>query len=195
MGMRAPHAEQDEQDAMNIKRMRGRNHRGNGGGGGGFRQQQPSGIPLNRNHVFDSNGPEMRLRGTAQQLFDKYQQLARDASGGGDRVTAEAYYQHAEHYFRIIAAMNQAQGQPNGQPQPNGQGGQPNVPEHQGRQNGHRRQHYAEASESGAAESESHETRVDIGPELDAALSGATEDNGEQADSREIPILTAPPEA
>jgi len=109
---------------MNMKRMRGRNHRPNSGGGG-FRNQQ-NGIPLNRNHVFDSTGPEMRVRGTAQQLYDKYQQLARDAFSNGDRVTGEAYYQHAEHYFRIISAINQAQGQPNvqqnGQPyQNNGQ--------------------------------------------------------------------------
>jgi hypothetical protein len=103
---------------MNMKRMRGRNHRPNSGGGG-FRNQQ-NGIPLNRNHVFDSTGPEMRVRGTAQQLYDKYQQLARDAFSNGDRVTGEAYYQHAEHYFRIISAINQAQGQPNGQ-----QNGQP----------------------------------------------------------------------
>jgi len=109
---------------MNMKRMRGRNHRPNGGGGaggGGFRNQQ-NGIPLNRNHVFDSSGPEMRLRGTAQQLHEKYTQLARDASSSGDRVLGEAYYQHAEHYFRIISAINQATGQPNGQPnQQNGQ--------------------------------------------------------------------------
>jgi len=99
---------------MNMKRMRGRNHRpnGGGGGGGGFRNQQ-NGIPLNRNHVFDSSGPEMRVRGTAQQLFEKYQQLARDAASNGDRVLGEAYYQHAEHYFRIISAINQAQGQLN----------------------------------------------------------------------------------
>jgi Domain of unknown function (DUF4167) len=108
---------------MNMKRMRGRNHRpngGGGGGGGGFRNQQ-NGIPLNRNHVFDSSGPEMRVRGTAQQLYDKYQQLARDAFSNGDRVTGEAYYQHAEHYFRIISAINQAQGlqnQPGGQQNP-----------------------------------------------------------------------------
>ncbi len=114
---------------MNMKRMRGRNHRPNGGGGGnngggGFRNQQ-NGIPLNRNHVFDSSGPEMRVRGTAQQLYEKYQQLARDASSNGDRVTGEAYYQHAEHYFRIISAINQAQGQPNTPVNPQGQQGQP----------------------------------------------------------------------
>jgi len=108
-----------------MKRMRGRNHRpngGGGGGGGGFRNQQ-NGIPLNRNHVFDSSGPEMRIRGTAQQLFEKYTQLARDAASSGDRVLGEAYYQHAEHYFRILAAINAAQGLP-----PPGQTPQPSEP-------------------------------------------------------------------
>ena len=77
------------------------------------------GIPLNRNHVFDSNGPDLRIRGTAQQLFEKYLQLGRDATSGGDRVMAEGYFQHAEHYFRILNAMNQAaqQNQQNGQQQ------------------------------------------------------------------------------
>jgi hypothetical protein len=73
---------------------------------------------MNRNHVFDSSGPDLRLRGTAQQLFEKYLQLGRDATGGGDRVMAEAYFQHAEHYFRILGAMNQAQIAQGGQHQP-----------------------------------------------------------------------------
>ena len=76
------------------------------------------GIPLNRNHVFDSNGPDLRIRGTAQQLFEKYLQLGRDATGAGDRVMAESYFQHAEHYFRNHNAKNQAaqqQGMQNGQ--------------------------------------------------------------------------------
>ena len=108
-------------NSMNMKRMRGRNHRSGGGGGGGsggaIRHHSGGGVPLNRNHVFDSNGPEIRIRGTAQQLFEKYLQLGRDATSSGDRVTAEAFFQHAEHYFRILNAMNQAQqqGQPNGQ--------------------------------------------------------------------------------
>lgn len=99
---------------MNMKRMRSRgSHRhGGSGGGGGYRQSSSSGHqPLNRNHVFDSNGPDVRLRGTAQQLFEKYLQLGRDATGAGDRVMAESYFQHAEHYFRILNAMNQAQQQ------------------------------------------------------------------------------------
>lgn len=104
----------------NMKRMRGRSHRhgggggSGGGGGGGYRHGGHQ--PTNRNHVFDSNGPDMRLRGTAQQLFEKYLQLGRDATGGGDRVTAEGYFQHAEHYFRILNAMSQqAQGGGQGQ--------------------------------------------------------------------------------
>ncbi len=111
---------------MNMKRMRGRNHRsgggggnggGGGGGGGGPIRHQGGGIPLNRNHVFDSNGPDLRIRGTAQQLFEKYLQLGRDATSSGDRVMAESYFQHAEHYFRILNAMAQA-AQQNGQQQP-----------------------------------------------------------------------------
>ena len=110
-------------DTMNIKRMRGRggNRHGGGGGGGGGHFRHGSGgsggggggdrQPLNRNHVFDSSGPDMRLRGTAQQLFEKYLQLGRDATSGGDRVMAESYFQHAEHYFRILNAMNQAAAQ------------------------------------------------------------------------------------
>lgn len=106
---------------MNMKRMRrGHRHGGGGGGGGQFRHSGGGGggngnQPLNRNHVFDSSGPDVRLRGTAQQLFEKYLQLGRDATGGGDRVAAEGYFQHAEHYFRILGAMNAAQQQ--GQPQ------------------------------------------------------------------------------
>jgi len=118
---------------MNIKRMRGRNNRGGGGGtgGGGPIRHQSGNVPLNRNHVFDSNGPDLRIRGTAQQLFEKYLQLGRDATSSGDRVMAEGYFQHAEHYFRIINAINQAQ-QQNPQHHQNGQNGTPQPPQHNG---------------------------------------------------------------
>ena len=110
---------------MNMKRMRGRNHRpggGGGGGGGGASPRQYGGnVPLNRNHVFDSSGPDLRIRGTAQQLFEKYLQLGRDATGSGDRVMAESYFQYAEHYFRIVNAINQATQQSQGQGQQHGQ--------------------------------------------------------------------------
>lgn len=91
---------------MNVKRMRTRHHRS--GGSNGASRQLNGQIPMNRNHVFDSHGPDVRVRGTAQQLFEKYLQLGRDATGSGDRVAAEAYFQHAEHYFRIMNAMAQA---------------------------------------------------------------------------------------
>jgi hypothetical protein len=140
---------------MNMKRMRGRNHRhggGGGGGGGGGQFRQSGHQPMNRNHVFDSNGPDMRLRGTAQQLFEKYLQLGRDATSSGDRVMAEGYFQHAEHYFRILNAMSQAQQQrEGGPPQPqrrfqNGpdQGGESEAGE-QPEMNGHAMESEAEA--------------------------------------------------
>ena len=93
---------------MNMKRMRSR---GRSHGGGQYRQSGGGQMPTNRNHVFDSSGPDVRVRGTAQQLFEKYLQLGRDATSGGDRVMAESYFQHAEHYFRILNAMNQAAAQ------------------------------------------------------------------------------------
>jgi hypothetical protein len=123
--MRLPHTDLEQESAvaqeMNIKRMRGRNHRsggsgGSGSGGGGPIRHYGGGTPLNRNHVFDSNGPDLRIRGTSQQLFEKYLQLGRDATSSGDRVMAESYFQHAEHYFRILNAMNQAVQQNQQQP-------------------------------------------------------------------------------
>jgi hypothetical protein len=61
--------------------------------------------PLTR--VYESNGPDVKIRGTASHIAEKYIQLARDAQGSGDPVAAENYYQHAEHYFRLIAAAQE----------------------------------------------------------------------------------------
>jgi hypothetical protein len=80
------------------QRSRGRNNRRHGGGGGGG----GGGNPLNR--VYESNGPDVKVRGTAQTIADKYLQLGRDAQSSGDAVMAESYYQHAEHYLRLLAA-------------------------------------------------------------------------------------------
>jgi hypothetical protein len=83
-----------------MKRQRSRNRNGGGGGGGGGKPQH------NTNRAFDSNGPEgVKVRGAAQHVYEKYQQLARDAQTSGDRVLAENYLQHAEHYFRLMRAM------------------------------------------------------------------------------------------
>lgn len=73
------------------RRMRGRNNNNRKG---------PN--PLTRS--YESNGPDVKIRGSAQQIADKYLTLARDAQSAGDRVMAENYLQHAEHYNRIIAA-------------------------------------------------------------------------------------------
>lgn len=61
--------------------------------------------PLTRS--FESNGPDVKIRGTAQHIADKYAQLARDAQAGSDPVSAENYLQHAEHYYRLIAAAQE----------------------------------------------------------------------------------------
>ncbi len=65
----------------------------------------------NPNRALDSNGPDVRIRGTANQIYDKYVALARDASSAGDRVKAENYLQHAEHYFRVIRSLQPPQQQ------------------------------------------------------------------------------------
>ena len=60
------------------------------------------------NKVFDSNGPDVKLRGTSQTIAEKYMQLGRDAQSSGDSVSAESYYQHAEHYYRVWAGNQPA---------------------------------------------------------------------------------------
>src|SRR5919206_4688966 len=91
------------------KRSRGRN-----GGGNPNNPNRPR-MP-HRNQTFDSNGPSVKIRGNAYQVFERYIALAREAQAGGDRVAAENLYQHAEHYFRIMNA--QGEGQQHGQPRP-----------------------------------------------------------------------------
>jgi hypothetical protein len=92
----------------NKNRQRGRNN--NGG--------RKHINPLSRN--FESNGPDVKVRGNAAHVAEKYLQLARDAQSSGDPVLAENYLQHAEHYFRIVAAA-----QPQNQFRPDQPGGAP----------------------------------------------------------------------
>ncbi|HEX3652955.1 MAG TPA: DUF4167 domain-containing protein [Rhizomicrobium sp.] len=82
----------------------------------------------NPNRTFDSSGPEVKIRGSASHVYDKYLQLARDANAAGDRVAAENYLQHAEHYYRILAAtaQQQQQYQQNRSQQPHYNGGNGN---------------------------------------------------------------------
>ncbi len=90
------------------KRGRGRNNRRPGGGGG---SSHNAGGGNSANRVYESNGPDVKVRGTAQTVAEKYMQLGRDAQSSGDNVMAESYFQFSEHYFRVMAAA-----QPVGQP-------------------------------------------------------------------------------
>lgn len=92
-------------NGQNNKRMRNRNNNNN------RRGQNPM------TRVFESNGPDIKIRGTASHIAEKYLQLARDARSSGDPVAAENYYQHAEHYFRMIAAAQEQFRQSQPQPQ------------------------------------------------------------------------------
>ena len=85
-------------NGQNNKRMRNRN---NNNHNNNRRGQNPM------TRVFESNGPDIKIRGTASHIAEKYLQLARDARSSGDPVAAENYYQHAEHYFRLIAAAQE----------------------------------------------------------------------------------------
>jgi hypothetical protein len=89
---------------QNLKqRPRGRMN----SGGGGKKHMPP------RNQTYDSNGPDVRIRGNAHQVLERYLAMARDAASQGDRIAAENFYQHAEHYFRVINNQNQANGRQN----------------------------------------------------------------------------------
>lgn len=121
---------------------------------------------MNNSHRnFDSNGPDVKIRGTATNIFERYCQLARDANAAGDRVAAENYLQHAEHYYRIMLAqgvtpMQRAANQQQTQQQPNGNGSQP-------------QQAPAAAAEGGNGEQ----------PSLERELEAALETDGEAAPS------------
>jgi hypothetical protein len=84
--------------SSNSRRSRGR----------GIGKRQP------KNSNFDSNGPEVRVRGSAQQVYEKYLTLARDAMAVDDRISSENYFQHAEHYFRILGAQESGDGRDGG---------------------------------------------------------------------------------
>ncbi len=97
---------------QNPKRPRGRNS---------GRRNVPS-----RHQTFDSNGPSIRVRGNAHQVYEKYLTMARDAHVAGDRIMAENYHQHADHYFRILNSEPD-ENRNSGQPQRNGNSVTPHV--------------------------------------------------------------------
>lgn len=85
------------------RRMRGRGGNNNNNNNNNPNRKGPN--PLTRS--YESNGPDVKIRGSAQQIAEKYTTLARDAQSSGDRVMAENYLQHAEHYNRIIMAAQE----------------------------------------------------------------------------------------
>jgi hypothetical protein len=86
-------------------KSRSRNKPGNNGNHNNNRPRNSMGNIINR--VFESAGPDGKVRGTPQQIIDKYQALARDAQVSGDRVAAESYLQHSEHYSRLLGEAQQ----------------------------------------------------------------------------------------
>ena len=92
------------------KRSRGRN---NGNNQHHNRPRMP-----HRIQTFDSNGPNVKIRGNAYQVFERYVALAREAAASGDRIAAENLYQHAEHYFRVMNANGEANSQGGASPRP-----------------------------------------------------------------------------
>jgi hypothetical protein len=92
------------------KRSRGRN---NGANQHHNRPRMP-----HRIQTFDSNGPNIKIRGNAYQVFERYVALAREAAASGDRIAAENLYQHAEHYFRVMNANGEANSQGGAPPRP-----------------------------------------------------------------------------
>ena len=115
---------------MKRSRRGGRRPHNGGNGGGGGSSSSNNGGGFNPNRTYDSSGPEVKIRGSASHVYEKYLQLARDANSSGDRIIAENYLQHAEHYYRIMAAAaaQQAQYQAQQAVQNGGQNGQ--APQH-----------------------------------------------------------------
>jgi len=147
----------------NRQQQRGRGGQRGGGSGGGGNRPGGGGNPINR--VYESNGPDLKVRGNAQTIAEKYQQLARDAHTAGDPVMAESYYQHAEHYLRILAAAQAFN--------------QQNAPQQSERRS---------ADEGYEDEIDTTETERSFNPQQ-----GSDEQNGQQPDLPDSPMFTPPP--
>jgi hypothetical protein len=186
----------------NRQRSRGGRNGGGGGGGGHHHKQHTHNPnrPPNRNQIFDSSGPDVRVRGNAHQVFDKYQALAREAASSGDRIMAEAYWQYADHYSRMIQTQggfvqrnNQGwgegeEGQPN--PQQQGPGGQPQQANGNG-QGGGERQGAGRDDQGGRPEQFGREEQGESEPGLGGV---AFLQNGRSAPTGDDPAADEQPE-
>ena len=113
-----------------------------------------------RSGNFESNGPEVKVRGNAQQVVEKYLALARDATLTDDRVAAENYFQHAEHYYRLMTASGE------GSEKSEKEMPQPAAPDHQP-------QGDSEASDAEA-----------VSPEATAAEASESAEDGDDVDDQ-----------
>ena len=147
-----------------MKRSRGRNRRSGGSNQNNFN---------NPNRHFESVGPDVKIRGSAQQVLEKYQQYARDAQTSGDRILSEAYYQFAEHYQRIVAKQQEARDR---QQQQRGGRDDRDQGRRDDRDNPRSETDDDSSADGGNGEAETTEARVE---RREAA--GAKEDTGEDA--------------
>ncbi len=148
----------------------GNNSRRSRGRGNGKRPQ--------RNNNVDSHGPDVRVRGTVQQVHDKYLTLARDATSSGDRINAENYYQHAEHYYRIIAVQQENAEQR----QENRDGGRDNMRNRRDRNGGEG----SSVSDQNVQAADATDTADESAKqEADVTISGKTSADGEKQDRLE----------
>jgi hypothetical protein len=182
-------------------RQRSRGGRNGGGGGGQHHHKQQHNHnpnrPPNRNQIFDSSGPDVRVRGNAHQVFDKYQALAREAQASGDRIMAEAYWQYADHYYRLIQTMggfthrnNQGWGDGGEEGQQPGQNPGQN-PQQQGQANGQPQQ----ANGAGYSQDERGGQRADEHHDNEPGLGGvAFLQNGRGASSEADPAAEDQPD-
>jgi hypothetical protein len=152
-----------------VKRSRrGGRRPHNGGNGGGGSSSSNNGGGFNPNRTYDSSGPEVKIRGSASHVYEKYLQLARDSNSSGDRIMAENYLQHAEHYYRIMAAAAAQQAQYQAQ-QTTQNGGQ----------NGQAPQHGQQPLTNGQGQPQQPQTS---GPSF-SLNEGSSEEEGEEADA------------
>ncbi len=158
--------------------MRSSQKSGRGRGKNNNRNKSSNRDSHSPNRVYESAGPEGKVRGTPQQIIDKYQALARDYQLSGDRVTAENFLQHAEHYVRILVAAQEAQAERQAQQQAS-------QPQQQNNGGGHPQQ-------GGQPQQGGHPPRNDGQPSLDGEDDAAPQMR-ETAPPPAAPVMEQPP--
>ncbi len=155
------------------KRMRGRGRKG------------PN--PLSR--TYESNGPDVKIRGTAQHVAEKYQQLARDAQASGDRIMSENYFQHAEHYLRIVAAAQPSQPAvtQHGGRDASDEGDDDSPVQNNGGDRRHRPEHSARSGQDATVGEDSPQPFIDDMPVIDDAgqVNGAASKTSDEGDGED----------